>query len=84
MVGDGTFLRAQLSGNAVSLSAIATEEVKGVRWQDRAAAYHSGNGTDTVRFKYVVQKGDSTGDLEAVALNLGGGTGYIYKAATKR
>lgn len=78
--GDGTFLRAQLSGNTPSLSATATEVTKGVKYEDRLAIYHSGNGTDTIRFQYTIKAGDTSADLEADSLLIGSTTGYIYKA----
>jgi hypothetical protein len=63
---DGTFLKAVLSGGqAVSLPTTTTEETKGVKYEDRRAAYVSGDGTPVLRFKYTVQQGDSSEDLEA-------------------
>jgi hypothetical protein len=44
---------------------------------DRAAAYVSGSGSDTLTFRYTVSDGDSTGDLDYVAsdsLALNGGS----------
>jgi hypothetical protein len=69
---DGTFLRAAMSGGAPSLPAQASEVTKGVRYADRAAPYHAGSGTATLLFKYTVQEGDYSADLEAAGIELPG------------
>jgi hypothetical protein len=50
--------------NMQVLPLIATEEVKGLRYSNRAAKYVNGSGTDTLVFNYIVQKGDKTNDLD--------------------
>tara|TARA_B110000305_G_C19381946_1_gene610082 strand:- start:56 stop:715 length:660 start_codon:yes stop_codon:yes gene_type:complete len=76
--GDGTFLMARLSGNTASVTPTAVEVNKGIKYEDRSAPYESGSGTDTLTFKYTVQIGDSSADLEATRLLVASGS--IYRA----
>ena len=63
---------AQLSKATVSLTSTAIEVNKGIRYEDRVAPYHNGSGTDTLTFKYTVQVGDDSSDLEAKRLLVDG------------
>ena len=71
-----------MSGNTVFLSSTATEVSKGVNYSNRRAVYHSGSGTDTLRFKYTVEEGDKSDDLESIKLEVGAVQGEIYKAGS--
>eukprot|EP00520_Triparma_pacifica_P008483 CAMPEP_0118646096 /NCGR_PEP_ID=MMETSP0785-20121206/7860_1 /TAXON_ID=91992 /ORGANISM="Bolidomonas pacifica, Strain CCMP 1866" /LENGTH=7824 /DNA_ID=CAMNT_0006538039 /DNA_START=267 /DNA_END=23742 /DNA_ORIENTATION=+ len=82
-LGDGSFLRAQLSGNTVSLSSTAIEVTKGVNYSDRYATYVSGSGTSTVKFKYTVQVGDSSSDLEALSIHTTSSSSIFKAGSTK-
>ena len=79
-LGDGDFLRGRNVGYEAYISPVAMEVQKGFQHQDGTAYYFTGNGTDTVYFRYIVRAHDNTSALQVQSLNFD--SGYIYSAAT--
>ena len=71
-----------MSGNTVSLSSTATEVTKGVNYSNRHAPYVSGSGTSSIKFKYTVQAGDSSSDLEVLSIHTTPSSSSITKAGS--
>ena len=53
---------------------------KGIKQRDGTAYYIQGNGTDTIRFRFIAQNGDFTEKLDVKTLNFN--EGYVYSPIT--
>ena len=76
-IGDGDYLRGYYATSTVGIDSVSTEATRGVRYDDRVAAYVGGNGTDTLTFEYVVEVGDRSDDLDATSLDVGDGAAVV-------
>jgi hypothetical protein len=82
--GDGTVL---YHGSTVILSDAATEVQKGVKYSNRVAPYISGDSTTELTFRYTVEAGDESIDLEyfdRYALTLNGALIYTKTGRSDR